>query len=235
MTPKEILKRGAEKLGIHLSSEEVKKFLIYLEELKNWNKKFNLTAIKKDNEIVTKHFLDSLSLLLVIEREFGSLVDIGPGAGFPSLPIKLHLPSLKCTLIESSIKKVNFLKYLVKKLNLQDVTLIKARAEEVGHGKERESFDFAVGRAVAKLNVLLEYTFPFLKVGGYLIAQKGKNSKELELARNALSVLRGRIAKIKYFELPFSGEFRSLIVIQKIAPTPLRYPRRPGIPQKRPL
>jgi len=234
-TPSELLKRGGEELGISLSSWQIKKFTIYLEELKIWNRKINLTALKSDEEIVVKHFLDSLSLSLVVHQKPENLVDIGPGAGFPSLPLKIFLPRMQCTLIESSGKKAKFLQHLIKKLDLQNVTLIKARAEEVARGNLRESFDLAVGRAVAKLNVLLEYTLPYVKVGGYLVAQKGETLREIELAQRALLILGGRIIKVKWLNLPFSGEFRSLILIQKVKSTPLKYPRRPGIPGKRPL
>jgi 16S rRNA (guanine527-N7)-methyltransferase len=234
-TSLKLLKEGGEKLGISLSSWQIKKFTLYLEELKIWNKKINLTALKSDEEIVIKHFLDSLSLSLVIHQPPENLVDIGPGAGFPSLPLKIFLPRIECTLIESSGKKVKFLQHLVKKLNLEGVTLIKARAEEVARGNLRESFDLAVGRAVAKLNVLLEYTLPYLKAGGYLVAQRGKTLQEIELAEGALSILGGEIREVKWLSLPFSGEPRSLILIQKVRPTPLKYPRRPGIPGKRPL
>ena len=230
----EFLKEGAKKFGISLSPEQIEKFLLYLEELKSWNKKINLTALRKDEEIVIKHFLDSLSCYLLMKKTPERLVDIGPGAGFPSLPLKILLPQIKCTLIEAREKKIVFLQHLIKKLNLHNVTLIKARAEEAAKGEKRESFDMAVGRAVARLNILLEYALPYLKIGGYLIAQKG-NIEKIEKAQNALSILGGRIVEVKNIKLPFLDQSRSLILIQKIRTTPSRYPRRPGIPQKRPL
>lgn len=231
----ELLKKGAEKIGISLSPSQIEKFTIYLEQLKIWNKKVNLTALRSDKDIAVKHFIDSLSLSLLIYQKPENLIDIGPGAGFPSLPLKILFPEMKCTLIEARGKKVDFLAHLVEKLNLKDVTLIKARAEEMAKGKLRESFDLSVGRAVAPLNILLEYTLPYLRMGGYLIAQKGRDVEEIEGAGRALSILGGRISGIRYFDLPFCGESRSLILIQKVKSTPLKYPRSPGIPGKRPL
>jgi len=207
-TPAKLLEIGAERLGILLSSGKIEKFLIYLEELKSWSKKVNLTALKKDENIVIKHFLDSLKILL---------------------------PDIKCTLIEVKGKKTDFLCHLIRKLNMQDVTIVKARAEEMARGGNRESFDLAVGRAVAKFNILLEYALPYVKVGGYLIAHKGKDKKEIKDAKNALLVLGGKIEDIKQIKLPFLDQTRNLVLVQKVKNTPLKYPRRVGIPKKRPL
>ncbi len=233
--PSKLLQLGAKKLNISLSPDKIEKFLIYLEELKNWNKKINLTALRENDEIVIKHFLDSLSCYLVMEKIPDKLIDIGTGAGFPSIPLKIFLPKIKCTLIEAREKKIAFLLHLTKKLNLQNVTIIKARAEEVAKEEKRESFDLALGRAVARLNVLLEYALPYVKVGGYLIAQKGASIQGIKKAENALFLLGGKIRNIKYIKLPFLEQPRSLILIQKIKTTPFAYPRRVGIPQKRPL
>lgn len=231
----DLLKEGAKKFGIYLTSNQLQKFFIYLKELKVWNKRFNLTAIKDDKQIVIKHFLDSLSLRLVMKNYPRNLVDIGPGAGFPSIPLKIAFPDIKCSLIESSSKKVDFLLYLKERLNLKQIEIIKERAERIARGEKRESFECAVARAVARLNVLLEYSLPFVKTGGYFIAQKGPDTREIKTAQNALLVLGGELAKIRHLELPFSEESRCLILIQKVKSTPLKYPRRPGIPKKRPL
>lgn len=229
------MQEGARQFGIVLSGEKVEKFLAYLKELKSWNEKINLTGIRDEREILIKHFLDSLSIFQVTDENFQKLVDIGPGAGFPSLPLKLSVPSIQCTLIESNKKKTDFLQHIVRYLDLQNVRVIRARAERVAKGEERENFDYAVGRAVAKLNVLLEYTLPFLKIGGYFIAQKGPDIREVEQIQEALSILGGEIIEVRHFKLPFSGSPRSLIVIKKVKLAPSKYPRRPGIPQKRPL
>lgn len=231
----EILTKGTKQLGISLSQSQVKKFITYLEDLKTWNEKFNLTALKTDREIVIKHFLDSLTLCQLFYQIPKNLVDIGPGAGFPSLPIKIYLPDVKCTLIEANGKKIGFLEYIIQRLNLKEVFLIKARAEEMARGDLRERFDLAVGRGVAKLNVLLEYTLPYVKIGGCMIAQKGRNLQEINEAKKALSLLGGKITQIRSLKLPFSDEHRNLILIKKVKSTPLSYPRRPGIPKKRPL
>ncbi|MCD6406308.1 16S rRNA (guanine(527)-N(7))-methyltransferase RsmG [Candidatus Aerophobetes bacterium] len=232
-----ILKKGAEEVGVFLSQEKIEKFLIYLEELKRWNKKINLTALEEDKEIIVKHFLDSLTLCSVMNKIPQEVVDIGPGAGFPSLPLKIVLPQIKCTLVEARKKKVDFLHHIVEKLCLKGVVLINKRAEEFAREKEaRGRFDVAVARAVAKLNILLEYTLPYLKIGGYLISQKGRYpEKEVEEAKRALSILGGEVERIKKIKLPFFDIPRSLVVIRKIKETPSGYPRRPGIPAKRPL
>ena len=231
----ELLREGAEKIGIFLSSEKIEKFFIYLEQLKLWNEKVNLTAIKRDKEIIVKHFLDSLTCYLIMDKDATNLVDIGSGAGFPSLPLKILLPEIKCTLIEARKKKVTFLHHLVRKLELKNVTLINGRAEEIARGEKRESFDVAVGRAVAGLNVLAEYALPYVKVGGCFIVQKGSQVKQLKKARNAFLLLGGRVERIKKINLPFLNQERNLILVRKAGPTPLKYPRRPGIPEKNPL
>ena len=234
-TPSRLLQSGAEQLHISLLPDRIESFLIYLEELKNWNKKVNLTALHGDEEIVVKHFLDSLSCSLAMKKVPDSLIDIGTGAGFPSIPLKILLPQIKCTLIEATEKKIVFLEHLIKKLNLKNVMLLKARAEELAKGEKRESFDLALGRAVAPLNTFLEYALPYVKVGGYVIAQKGARAGAIDNADNALSVLGGRVVGIKHLRLPFLNHPRTLILICKIKSTPEKYPRRPGIPQKRPL
>lgn len=231
----ELLKTGAEQLGIFISPHKINKFITYLEELKLWNKKLNLTSLVDDKKIIIKHFLDSLSCFLVFKRLPEQLVDIGTGAGFPSLPLKILLPEITCTLIEVTRKKADFLEHLLKKLELTGVTIINARAEDRARGNLRESFDVALGRAVAKLNVLLEYALAYVKVDGYLVAQSGEWEVKTKEAEKALLIMGGKVAEVKTIQLPFTDEHRSLILIQKTKNTPLKYPRRAGMPQKKPL
>jgi len=232
----EILKRGGEKLGLSFSSEKIEKFSIYLEELKKWNRKLNLTGLKKDEEIVVKHFLDSLSCAELIEDFDSKMIDVGTGAGFPSLPLKIYQPEIQLTLLESTQKKVTFLEYLVKALKLKKVRVIWSRAEEWAQGEERESYHYVVCRALASLRVSLEYTLPFLKIGGCLIVQKGPKAKEeVKASSKALSILGGRVDRMIHFKLPLSGDERYLLRIEKVQATPPGYPRRVGIPSKRPL
>ena len=232
----EILKRGGDELGLSFSSEQIEKFSIYLEELKRWNRRLNLTGLRKDEDIVVKHFLDSLSCALLIEDFDSKMIDVGTGAGFPSLPLKIYQPGIRLTLLESARKKAAFLEYLAKALDLKKVRVIWARAEEWAQGEERESYHYVVCRALASLRVSLEYTLPFLKVGGYLIVQKGpKVKEEIKVSSNAFSILGGRMDQLVHFKLPLSGDERYLLRIEKVQLTPGGYPRRAGIPSKRPL
>ncbi len=231
-----ILKRGGEDLGLLLSPGQIEKFSIYLDDLKRWNKKLNLTGLKKDEEIVVKHFLDSLTCAQLIENFDRNMIDVGTGAGFPSLPLKIYQPGIKLTLLESTRKKTTFLEHLVKSLGLEEVRVVWARAEEWAWGKERESYHYVVSRALASLRVTLECTIPFLTVGGYLIVQKGPKAKEeIEAGSKALSILGARMDRMIHLKLPLSGEQRYLLRIEKVKPTPRGYPRRAGIPSKRPL
>jgi len=206
-----------------------KLFNLYLQELLEWNKKFNLTAITDPEEVRRKHFEDSLTLLQTIQLTDQSLIDIGAGAGFPGIPLKIACPEIKLTLLEATRKKADFLKHIVSVLNLNNTEVIWGRAEEIAKEK-RESFDIAVSRAVAKLNTLCEYCLPFIKVGGIFIAYKEENvEEEVEDAKVAISTLGGSVREIK--KLPQ----RSLVIIDKVKPTPPQFPRRPGMAKKRPL
>lgn len=210
-------------------------FDLYLKELLAWNKKFNLTAITDPKEIRIKHFEDSLSLLQAIPLKEQSVIDVGTGAGFPGIPLKIVCPEIKLTLLEATQKKVEFLKHIVSVLNFQDVEIFWERAEEIVKNK-RESFDIALSRAVAKLNVLCEYCLPFVKIGGMFIAYKEKEiEKEVEEAKNAIHILGGKLKEIKKVKLPGSEIVRSLVIIEKVSPTPTQYPRRAGMAKKRPL
>jgi len=204
-------------------------FDIYLRELLEWNKKFNLTSITDPEEIRRKHFDDSLLLLQTIQLNNQSVIDVGTGAGFPGIPLKIACPKIKLTLLEATRKKIEFLKHLVSILDLKDVEIIWGRAEEVAKEK-REVFDVAVSRAVAKLNVLCEYCLPFVKIGGMFVAYKEeKVEEEVKAAEKAIQILGGKLKEIKKFPL------RSLVIIEKVSKTPPKYPRRAGMAKKKPL
>ena len=253
-----LLKEGLGSLGIKISFEQLNNFLVYLEELKSWNKQFNLTAIVQDEDIIFKHFVDSLTCFLCFssflpqktEEDFGLIndtdlwktcrvLDVGSGAGFPGLPLKICVPKIKLTLLESSRKKTLFLKHICKKLQLRDVLVIHSRAEICGRElKYREKYEIVISRAVGKLSFLVEYCLPFVKVNGIMIAQKGPAvEKELNEAEKAINLLGGKVKEIKEINLKLKKvEFkRNLVVIEKVFPTPEKYPRKPGIPSKRPI
>jgi 16S rRNA (guanine527-N7)-methyltransferase len=210
-------------------------FNIYLNELLEWNLKFNLTAITDPEEIRLKHFEDSLSLLQTIQLSDQSVIDIGAGAGFPGVPLKIVCPGIKLTLVEATRKKVEFLNHLVSALDLKAVEVLWGRAEALVKDR-RESFDIAVSRAVARLNVLCEYCLPFVKVGGRFIAYKEvKVEAEAGEAEPAIKKLGGILKEIKKVKLPNSDIVRSLVLVEKTSPTPTEYPRRVGMAKKRPL
>ncbi|MFC1568198.1 16S rRNA (guanine(527)-N(7))-methyltransferase RsmG [Candidatus Margulisiibacteriota bacterium] len=210
-------------------------FDLYLKELLEWDQKFNLTAITDPQEIRLKHFEDSLSLLQIMPLTDQSVIDIGAGAGFPGIPLKIKCPQISLTLVEATKKKVEFLRHIVARLGLQDVKVISSRAEEFGQ-EQKEIFDIAVSRAVAELRVLTEYCLPFVKVGGLFVAYKEeKVEAEVEAARVAINALGGKLKEIKKVRLPDSDIVRSLVIIEKVSPTPHKYPRRAGMAKKRPL
>lgn len=227
-----------ENLKTNLNVKQLDSFNIYQNELIEWNRKFNLTTITDSTDIEVKHFIDSLSCLLIIDGiHHKRIIDVGTGAGFPGIPIKIVFPDINLTLLESTQKKVSFCRHLLERLNLASVHVVSGRAEEIAHNLEfREGFDIAIARAVAGLPVLVEYLLPFVKLGGLAIAMKGKNvQKELETAKKAIDVLGGEINNILTITLPGVVEERNLIVIRKIKSTPEKFPRRPGIPAKIPL
>lgn len=226
-------------LGLDLAPAQVAAFALYAAELRGWNERFNLTAITDDDGIQVKHFLDSLSLLKALPPGWGRgrLVDVGTGAGFPGLPLKLICPDLRLTLVEATGKKVTFLQTLVEKLRLPGVTVVKARAEDLGQDPaHREQYDLAVARAVAEMPVLAEYLLPLVRLGGHAIAQKGQDAPaEVHAAEDAVRRLGGTLSQIIPIELPGIVETRHLVVYAKTALTPPAYPRRPGVPSKSPL
>lgn len=210
-------------------------FEIYLKELLEWNKKFNLTSITDPEEIQIKHFEDSLSILQTIQLTNQSVIDVGAGAGFPGIPLKIVCPGIKLTLVEATKKKVEFLRYIVALLGLKDVKIIWGRAEEIAKDK-REGFDVALSRAVASLNVLCEYCLPLVKISGLFVAYKEeKVEQEVAEAQNALITLGGKLKEIKKVKLANSEIVRSLIIIEKVSPTPAKYPRRAGMAKKKSL
>ncbi len=235
----ELLEAGAEEWGLILTPDQVEAFDLYYRQLVVWNERANLTAITGYEEVQIRHFLDSLSCLQVLTDLSPEVrcIDIGAGAGFPGLPLKIIRPQLRLTLVESTGKKVRFLEHVVRKLGLHGVELIKGRAEELGRRPDRrESYDVALARAVAQLPVLLEYALPLLKLGGVFVAQKGMEIEdEVEDARPAMGILGGRIKEVKTVQLPGIEAPRHLVVVEKVAPTPQKYPRRVGLPGKRPL
>ena len=235
--PEELLVRGAAQLGLTLSSDQRDRFLDYLEFLQEWNRRISLTSLKDPRSIVIRHFLDSLSCSGVMSGCRGMMADIGAGAGFPSLPLKLVMPELQVILIEANRKKAGFLKALVEHLELAGVEIIDDRAERSGRGPLRAQCDWVVCRAVGRLRVVIEYALPLLRVGGVLIAQKGGDIEvEVREAQGALDAVGGILARVVPLAVPFLPDVdRTLVVVTKDNLTPSRYPRRVGVPVKRPL
>ena len=226
----------AKDLGIKVTEEQAGKFQRYMELLVEWNEKLNLTAVTEPGEIVEKHFLDSLTLLLACKpKEGGRLLDVGTGAGFPGVPLKIMRPDLRVTLLDGSNKRLNFLGEVCGELGIECERVHK-RAEEAGLDKRmRESFDLVTARAVAKLRVLCEYCLPLVKMRGFFVAMKGPGAgEELAEAENAMSILGGDKVEVKQIMLPSAGE-RNLIVVRKLSFTPKGYPRHGGTIAKHPL
>lgn len=224
--------------NLHITTAQVTALLMYEKELLDWNQKFNLTAIRDTDSIRTKHFLDSFSCVLAWKSSPPNrLVDIGTGAGFPGIPLKILYPNLKLTLVESVGKKAIFCQHMVRVLGLEHVEVIQARAEDLGQNPQhRETYDWAVARSVANLNVLSEYLIPLAKVGGNVLAQKGESGPaEAQSAEKAMELLGGKLKQLIPVHLPGVADDRYLVVMEKVAATPPKYPRKPGIPMKMPL
>lgn len=219
--------------GLNITENMQKQFDRYTELLLEYNQKFNLTAIVNPDEIKIKHYLDSLAGAEFI-AEKASVIDVGSGAGFPAIPLKIYRNDLKITMLDSLNKRVNFLNLAVKVLGLSDAKAVHFRAEDAGKTELRESFDFAVARAVADMAVLSEYTLPFVKPGGKLIAYKGDVDEELDNAERAINILGGKLEKVNKFTLP-DGSKRSIIIVKKVAKTPVKYPRGQNKPRIKPL
>lgn len=226
-----------------ISDEEIVKclnderFKKYEKILLEWNEKINLTAITDEKEIYLKHFYDSLTVTKFIRLKDQKIIDIGTGAGFPGVPLKIFDDNLEITLVDSLNKRVNFLNEVIKELNLSKVNTIHGRAEELGNDENyREKYDIAISRAVAKMNVLAEFLLPFVKVGGYAIFMKGANSKEeFEEAKKTINILGGKVEKIENFYLDNKENERNIFIIKKIKNTPKLYPRNMGKIRKNPI
>jgi 16S rRNA (guanine527-N7)-methyltransferase len=226
-------------IGLQLSTNQINAFQVLELELMTWNEQFNLTAIRDVEGVRTKHFLDSLTCLRAMDMQKlpESLVDIGTGAGFPGIPLKIILPRLKLTLVESVHKKAHFCEHMVEKLGLRDVQVLSERAEDVGRALgQRQTYDLAVARAVASMPVLVEYLLPLVKLGGMVVMQKGESAHaEAQAAGKAIEILGGRLKQVIPVLLPGVVEERFLVVVEKIAMTSQEYPRKAGTPSKHPL
>ena len=224
----------SEKIGIKLPDEQLNEFYEYMQLLLEWNEKMNLTAITEPEEVIKKHFVDSITIKKYIKEE-SRLIDVGTGAGFPGIPLKIVDKSIKLTLLDSLNKRINFLNEVIKKLNLKEVNTIHSRAEEYAKNKVRESYDVAVSRAVADLPILLEYLMPYVKLNGICICMKGpKAQEELERSKKAINILGGKLEKVEKITIDEEME-RNLIIIRKIKDTPNKYPRKAGVPTKNPI
>ena len=238
--PMDLLASGASELGLKLSPSQLSQFDLYYREMADWNQRVNLTSIIEHDAVQVKHFLDSLTVCLAYPQGLPPglrIMDIGAGAGFPGLPLKLAFPDTRLLLVESVGKKVRFLEHLVELLALTDVEVMKGRAEDLAHLPAlRESYDLVVSRGVAKLPVLLEYTLPYCAVGGRMIVLNHRSAeRDFAGAANALGTLGGRMGKIYPVELSGLTDDRIMVVAEKTRATPDDYPRQAGIPAKRPL
>lgn len=233
-----ILEEGCRELGITLDEIQKKQFTDFYEYLVEKNKVMNLTGITEFQEVLIKHFLDSLACVKAVDMSrIKRIMDIGTGAGFPGVPLKIAFPHLEACLLDSLKKRVNFLEETFQMLKLENITAIHGRAEEYAKNKQyRETYDLCVSRAVSNLATLSEYCLPYVKTGGYFISYKsGIVQEEVEQAQKAVKILGGKIQDVVYFQLPDSEIQRSLVVIEKIKATPGRYPRKAGTPLKEPL
>lgn len=232
------LEEACSKIGVILTEKQREQFLRYYEILLEWNQFMNLTAITEYEDVVLKHFVDSLALCRVCDfSKNKTLLDIGTGAGFPGIPLKIVFPEMKIILLDSLNKRVKFLNHVIEELGLSLISAIHGRAEDYARQKEyREQFDFCVSRAVANLATLSEYCIPYVKVGGLFVAYKsGKSEEEVRQSKKAVSVLGGGLKEVREFILPDSDISRSFVIIEKEKPTAKKYPRKAGIPVKEPI
>ena len=239
-----ILESHSEEISVPLSAEEIRAFQVYASMLKEKNKVMNLTAVDDDKGIAMKHFIDSLTLCPYIREEEEkkksskalTFVDVGTGAGFPGLPVKISCPELSVTLMDSLEKRLKFLDEVITALDLKECNTVHSRAEDAGRNKKfREKYDIVTARAVAKLSVLAEYCLPLVKVGGVFLAMKAHSEEEEAEGAKAIALLGGTIEKTDTFKLPGTDMERTIIVVRKIRPTPARFPRKAGTPSKTPI
>lgn len=238
-----ILEENSNEISVPLSGEAIWAFKEYARILRQWNEVMNLTNIVDDNGIALRHFIDSLTLVKFIEAEQNkkgkknlSIIDVGTGAGFPGIPVKVAMPDLNLTLLDSLKKRIGFLDEVVETINLSQVKTVHSRAEDAGHDtKHREKYDISTARAVAALPVLCEYCLPFVKEGGIFLAMKGHIDEELDESGKAIEKLGGKIEQVEKFVLPGTDMDRAVVVIRKIKPTPKQYPRQAGKPTKEPI
>lgn len=241
---KELQQNALTLFGVRLTANQIAAFECFENELLEWNERFNLTAIQEAGQVRTKHFLDSLSCIPILRESLAEsdqsprrLIDVGTGAGFPGIPLKIALPSIRLTLVESVSKKASFCQHIVQTLKLDGVEILQERAENLGVlSGHRQQYDWALARAVARMPVLMEYLLPLVRVGGTVVAMKGENAPaEAHAGENALRILGGRFRRLIPVTLPGVAEQRYLVVVDKIAATPNGYPRRVGLPAKKPL
>lgn len=237
---KDRLNRELNQFSIILENSQINQFYQYYELLDEWNKVMNLTAITDQKEVITKHFVDSLALVKAageISTKEYKIIDIGTGAGFPGIPLKIAFPQLKITLMDSLNKRIKFLNEVIEQLGLKEITAVHSRAEDLGRDKDyREQYDLSVSRAVANLSTLSEYCMPFVKPGGFFISYKsGKIEEELSSAKHAIFLLGGKVNRIESFTLDGAEAERTLIKIEKVSEISKRYPRKAGVPGKEPL
>lgn len=228
------LQEKAKLINIELEENQIEKFYNYMNLLLEWNEKINLTAITEPNEVILKHFIDSITILKYIENNM-KVVDVGTGAGFPGIPLNIVNNNENYTLVDSLNKRINFLNEVIEKVELKNINAVHSRIEDFAKNN-KETFDIATSRAVASLNILLEYLLPLVKVGGICICMKGSNAKEeIESASKALEILGGKIEKVEEITLPKSDIIRNIIIVRKIKSTPNKYPRKAGMATKEPI
>lgn len=233
---KELMQKYSKEINIVFNEEQLEKLFKYMHLLIEWNNKINLTAIEEPKEIIIKHFIDSLTINKYINKD-NVIVDVGTGAGFPGIPIKIYRPEIKVVLVDSLNKRINFLNEVIKELELKNIETVHSRVEEFAKNKKyRENYDIVTARAVANLTTLSEYLIPLTKIRGKCICMKGNDVKEeIEKSINAIKILGGKLENIDTFKLPGTDINRNIIIIDKVKNTPNKYPRKAGMPSKCPL